>query len=246
MQLIHQVGISILSTILIASCAVHGDVESLLTDKANTENSIENEIQNNEATLLQDESLLEKRRAAVLLSDYITLEDNRYSLKLSPLEPAKIDIREELYQHMAEQIEFTYSTMAEAIERGADVDLMDIQSRAKSYKTPQTTVRNRSMSNASRSMTGGILYSSGNSSTSFTPTRGTTKINLKCGTNWAPVVTYTCNVTCAGSTKSYIKTGSVFCTRSFEAPISSSSSVIYLSFLSTDPNGSYCIWTPSF
>lgn len=242
--------IGLLSTVVVTSCASYSDTESLLKDKSNkTADPIEEAIQERDALILQDESLMEKRAAAVILSDYIKLEDKQYSLEISESQAAKLGISKENYQLIVEQIESSNSAIANAIIRGDDIYLMDIQDRAKSYKMPQTTIRNRSLLNASRAIDGGIIGQRyGTNSASFNVPDGIKSVILKCGTNYAALTTYTCSVTCFGKTITRSAIGSIFCTRTFEIslPASGSGVIAYLSFSSTDPNGSYCIWSLSY
>lgn len=238
-------------SIMLASCA-QGEADLLLSsdnyNAINNSENIEQAINDNEAYLKEHEAqLLDLRYASMTLAEYIELDGNTYSLKISKDQAFKLGINSEIYDTIAKQIKATNDAVSEALNNGAEVDLIDVQERVKSYRMPQTNVRNNSLLNASRSTSGGIIYSNKESSATFYVESGIRKVILKCGTNWAPLVSYTCRVTCFGDTKIYTCTGSIYCLRTITAPLSASGSKVTASinFTSTDPNGSFCIWTPS-
>ncbi|MCI9172413.1 hypothetical protein [uncultured Duncaniella sp.] len=238
-------------SIMLASCA-HGEADLLLSSDnysaTNNSENIEQAINDNEAYLKEHEAqLLDLRYASMTIAEYIKLDGNTYTLTISKDQAFKLGINNEVYDTIVGQIKATNDVISEAIKNGDEVDLIDVQERVESYRMPQTNVRNNSLLNASRSTSGGIIYSNKESSATFYVDSGIKKVILKCGTNWAPLVSYTCRVSCFGETKAYTCTGSIYCLRTITAPLSASGGKVTASinFTSTDPQGSFCIWTPS-
>lgn len=80
------------------------------------------------------QNVLRKRKASLILSEFVKLENNQYHLKISKNEAEKLGVSPELYDEIVVDLSNTNIWILKAIENGDSIEIPDIQALAKEYK----------------------------------------------------------------------------------------------------------------
>lgn len=75
-----------------------------------------------------------KRRASIILSEYIELADNQYKVAITEEKAGKLGVTTDLYKATVAEIEATNKMVAQMMKEGQKIDLPDIQAIMKAYK----------------------------------------------------------------------------------------------------------------
>lgn len=75
-----------------------------------------------------------KRKASIILSEYIELADNQYKVAISEAEAGKLGVTPDLYKATVAEVEATNKMVAQMMKEGQKIDLPDIQAIMKAYK----------------------------------------------------------------------------------------------------------------
>lgn len=79
--------------------------------------------------------LKEKRRASIILSEYLVLSGHTYSLEISESKAAELGITSKLFKECEKEVKIANEQIQDLISKGAEVHLDDIQAIAKAYKS---------------------------------------------------------------------------------------------------------------
>lgn len=79
-------------------------------------------------------NIKDKRAAAVILSNYVSIKDSLYSLDISKDDAQKIGIDTDLYMSVLKDLENANKAIKEARQRGENIDLPDIKKEYQKYK----------------------------------------------------------------------------------------------------------------
>lgn len=104
--------------------------------KSTTENLIEQQSDinlHNEHDILP-QNVLRKRKASMVLSEFVKLENNQYRLEISKNEAGQLGVSPELYDEIMADLSNTNLWILKALENGDTIEIPDIQSIAKDYK----------------------------------------------------------------------------------------------------------------
>ena len=80
------------------------------------------------------EEVKQKRAAAMILSDYVVLEDTQYRLDISEQKAQELGVPPHLYEVIKNEISSTNAAIQKILENGDSIELCDIQAVSKAYK----------------------------------------------------------------------------------------------------------------
>lgn len=244
---IHVWGIiSIISMLLITSCSQDDELPTVNPENSNTilteqEEAIKLATTVNELRILKPE-VKAQRKAAILLSEYVSLNGDEYSLDISLEEAKSLGISADMYNKIVSDLEVSNTAIKNAIKNGNQVELIDIKKAAKAYKNKNyvevTTTRSSSQS--------GRISTDGNEfgTQSFYPDYSKAKVRFRCRTGAALAPVYTCKTFVFQAWNAKVATGSLFTTTQVDVPLAASGSSLCadLYFQTTDSNGGSADW----
>ena len=79
-------------------------------------------------------SIKDKRAAAVILSNYVSIKDSLYSIDISKEDAQKLGIDADLYTSILQDLELSNKIIKEARQKGEKLVLPDIKEEAKKYR----------------------------------------------------------------------------------------------------------------
>ena len=79
-------------------------------------------------------SIKDKRAAAVILSNYVSIKDSLYSIDISKEDAQKLGVDADLYTSILQDLELSNKIIKEARQKGEKLVLPDIKEEAKKYR----------------------------------------------------------------------------------------------------------------
>lgn len=191
-------------------------------------------------------NIKDKRAAAVILSNYVSIKDNLYSLDISKEDAQKIGVDADLYTSILEDLKNSNKAIKEARQQGENIFLPNIKEEYKKYrqsnKVPQALTRS---GNKGRNQYGSISTNGTEEGTdAFIPKIDKSAVRFNCRTNAAITPIYTCKTHISGGWYSKTKVGTLFTNTSITVKLAASGSGLTarLYFATTDSNGGSCNW----
>lgn len=86
------------------------------------------------------QNVKEKRAAAVILSNYVSLNDSTYSLDISAEEAKKLGITEDLYYEIVNDLEKSNEAIKEATKNGEKLILPNVKKEAEDYRNGKLSI----------------------------------------------------------------------------------------------------------
>jgi hypothetical protein len=191
-------------------------------------------------------NIKDKRAAAVILSNYVSIKDSLYSLDISKEDAQKIGVDADLYTSILEDLKNSNKTIKDARQQGEHISLPNIKEEYKKYKqsnkVQQTTTRS---GNKGRNQYGSISTNGTEEGTdAFIPTIDKSAVKFTCRTGAAITPIYTCKTHIFGGWNSKTRAGTLFTNTIIIVKLAASGSKLTakLYFSTTDSNGGYCNW----
>lgn len=122
----------VIISITILSCSQDNQSVQFHKNENLTEQQHVNNLCNEIDSLPQN--VLKKRKASIILADFVKLENNQYRLDISKNEAEQLGVSPELYDEIVADLYNTNIWILEAIENGDSIEIPDIQAIAKEYK----------------------------------------------------------------------------------------------------------------
>lgn len=188
----------------------------------------------------------DKRAAAVILSNYVSIKDSLYSLDISKDDAKKIGIDEDLYMAILQDLISSNKAIINARKNGEKIILPDIKKEFEKYKKSNKTSQLENFPTTRATKQSGSISTTGTEEgkASFQPTYDKTAVTFTCRTNAAITPVYTCKTYAFGVWKVRTKVGTLFTNSVVNVELAASGSSIWASvcFATTDSNGGSCNW----
>ena len=187
----------------------------------------------------------EKRKAAMLLSEYVSLSGTIYSLDINKDDAIKIGVDTLLYEDILKDIEETNQIVNQSLQEGVDVELADVKNEYRKYKESLAISKQMRSGNNGADQYGSISTNGTETGEDyFYPTITKSSVKFYCRTAAAIIPVYTCKTYVMGTWNAKTKTGSLLTTTEVTVPLAASGSGLCatVAFATTDSNGGYCNW----
>ena len=188
----------------------------------------------------------DKRAAAVILSNYISIKDSLYSLDISEKDAQTIGVDADLYNSVLQDLKNTNKAITEARLHGEKVSLPNVKEESKKYRmskeVPQALTRS---GNKGKNQYGYISTNGTEEGTdAFLPTSDKSSVKFTCRTNAAIAPVYTCKTFVFGGWNAKTKVGTLFTNTDVVVKLAASGSNVTakLYYATTDSNGGSCNW----
>lgn len=243
-------------TLVVASCLVScsNDDSNIQEEKNSVKiKSYSSQIEEAKALALpvdeinsMPKNIKDKRAAAVILSNYVSIKDSLYSLDISKEEAQKIGVDADLYTSILEDLQNSNKAIKEARLQGKDIPLPNIKEEYKEYRQSfQVQPALTRSGNNGRDQYGSISTNGTEEGVDyFMPTIDKTSVKFTCRTNAAITPVYTCKTFVFNNWNSEVKVGSLFKNTDITVKLAASGSSLTakLCFATTDSNGGSCSW----
>lgn len=243
-------------TLVVASCLIscsNDDPNNQEGDNSVNMKSYSSQIEEAKALALPvDEinsipnNIKDKRAAAVILSNYVSIKDSLYSLDISKEEAKKIGIDADLYISILEDLNNSNRAIKEARLQGQKISLPNVKEEYKEYRQSlQVQQAHTRSGNNGRNQYGAISTNGTEEGMdAFMPTIDKTAVKFTCRTNAAIAPVYTCKTFVFNNWNSEIKAGTLFKNTDITVKLAASGSGLTanLYFATTDSNGGSCSW----
>lgn len=152
----------------------------------------------------------EKRAAAVILSNYVSIKDSLYSLDISKEDAQKLGVDADLYIRVLQDLKNTNNIIEKARQKGEKIILPNVKEEYRKYKQSNKVPLTRS-GNKGRNQYGSISTIGTEEGTdAFLPTIDKTAVKFTCRTSAAMIPVYTCKTHVFGGWNSQTKAGTLF------------------------------------
>ena len=188
-----------------------------------------------------------QRAAAVILSSYVTLHGDRYTLDISAEEAEKLGVTEDLYNAVKKDLDKSNESIQKAIDNGEKPNLPDVKKQAEEYKkTGKLLIVNSDKLCLTRSVQNGMIKTIGQEQgeAGFYPDMNITCVLFTCHSSAAIVPFYTCKTYIFSTWRQVTDYGSIFTYTKIVVPLAATGSGLFawLYFSTTDSNGGVCNW----
>lgn len=129
------------------------DDDNLLDEKEKTGNIINQEKEAEELGVTVEElnkmfvREILKRKAGLILSDYVFLDDFKYSLDISKQDARTLGVSSELYDEILKDLDTANATIAEARSHGVEIQMTDVKAEAQKFANRKNGIKTRSGNN---------------------------------------------------------------------------------------------------
>jgi len=184
------------SMLFVSSCSQDDDYS--LNEKDKTGNFMNQEKEAEELGVTVEElknmSVQEtlKRKAGLILSNYVSLDDFKYSLDISKQDAETLGVSSELYDEILKDLNTANAAIAEARSHGVEIQMTDIKAEAQKFANGKNRIKMRS-GNKGKDQYGSISTNGTEFGIDyFLPEISKTHVLFRCRTAAAITPVYTC------------------------------------------------------